>query len=259
MNVRYSLALSSILLGCAIIPVQAGGLLGIIGESGDDALVTIGSGPAGDSGAVNIGLGRGDSDSGNLVDVGVGRDRVVGLDVSTRDGIEANVGVGGLVDGRVGIGSGGRLLDVDIGVLDGAVGVGVGVGGGGTGGGGNAPGGANGGNGGSVAGIGGSQGRGLPASCVGASTSQVVALIQGTRIGSAWQRASNVAVQRVSLCPELASLIRAQLRGNGFGQALQSAVMSDSLISASLNRTNYDAGDVLAVRSSGSQLTVYVY
>lgn len=228
-------------------PAQAQNLLGIIGGSGEEALVTIGSGDASNSGLVNVGLGG---------------DQVLDAQIGGSSNIaSATVGSGG-----------GNLLDADVGLLNGTLGVGATVGGGnlanvgvtigGGGGGGTVPG-NNGGNG--VV-----NGRGVPvlsasgngnaaAACSGTSPRQVERLIQGTQIGGSWQRASNVEIQRVDMCPEMQTWLAASLANSGLGNSLRSAINSDSLLSASIDRSSYNSNRVFAVHQRGNQLTVFVY
>lgn len=235
-------------------PAQAQNLLGIIGGSGEEALITIGSGDASNTGLVNVGLGG----ENQLLDAQVGGSSNIA---------SATVGSGG-----------GNLLDADVDLLNGAVGVGATVGGGslanvgvtigGGGGGGTVPGNT----GGNGAGNGNGNGNGrLPVlsastnggssapACAGASPRQVERLIQGTQIGGSWQRASNVEIQRVDLCPEMRTWLAAALNNSGLGSSLHSAVRGDSLLSASLDRSSYDASRVFAVHQRGNQLTVFVY
>lgn len=237
--------LSAALLMGVSFPAQAQSLLGgVLGSKGDDAVVTLGSGDAGTSGLVNVGVGGSDQ----LLDVNVGGSGAGSLataTVGTRDGVGADVN---LLDGtaRVGVGVGGSggLLDVDIGV--------------------GGPGGSNG-NGGngvlpgaSMASTGSGGGAGA-AACVGLSSSQLERLLRSTRIDGSWARASNVAIQPVSVCPEMRPWLAAALGNSGLGDSLRSAIAGDALLSASLSRTPYDAGRVFAVQRQGSQLTVFVY
>jgi len=231
-------------------PAQAQNLLGIIGGSGEEALVTIGSGDASNTGLVNVGLGG----ENQLLDAQVGGSSNIA---------SATVGSGG-----------GNLLDADVGLLNGAVGVGATVGGGslanigvtigGGGGGGTVVPGNNGGTGANASGrlpvlsASTNGGNSAPA-CAGTSPRQVERLIQGTQIGGSWQRASNVEIQRVDLCPEMRTWLAAALNNSGLGSSLYSAVRSDSLLSASLDRSSYDARRVFAVHQRGNQLTVFVY
>ena len=231
-------------------PAQAQNLLGIIGGSGEEALVTIGSGDASKTGLVNVGLGG----ENQLLDAQVGGSSNIA---------SATVGSGG-----------GNLLDADVDLLNGAVGVGATVGGGslanigvtigGGGGGGAVVPGNNGGNGANASGrlpvlsASTNGGNSAPA-CAGTSPRHVERLIQGTQIGGSWQRASNVEIQRVDLCPEMRTWLAAALNNSGLGSSLYSAVRSDSLLSASLDRSSYDARRVFAVHQRGNQLTVFVY
>ncbi|MBO9587481.1 hypothetical protein [Devosia sp.] len=234
-------------------PAQAQNLLGIIGGSGEDALVTLGSGDASNTGLVNIGLGG----ENQLLDAQVG-------------------GSSNLANATVGSG-GGSALSVNANVLDGAATVGATVGGGSLanvgvniggprGNGGNPGNPGNPGNGGGNGGVGNggipsfsaSNGGGAPA-CAGTSPRQVERLIQGTQIGGSWQRASNVEIQRVDMCPELQTWLAAALTNSGLGNSLRSAISSDSLLSASMDRSSYNANRVFAVHQRGNQLTVFVY
>lgn len=232
-------------------PAQAQNLLGIIGGSGEEALITLGSGDASNSGLVNVGLG-GES---QLLDAQIGG----GSDIAN-----ATVGSGGS-----------SLLDADVGLLNGAVGVGatvggsslanigVSIGGGGVPGNGGNPG-NGGGNGGGVGNGGGapvfsaSNGGGAPV-CVGTSPGDVQRLIQDTQIGGSWQRASNVEIRRVDMCPEMQTWLAAALTNSGLGNSLRSAINSDSLLSASIDRSSYNSNRVFAVQQRGNQLTVFVY
>jgi hypothetical protein len=243
--------LSAALLASAAVPVQSQSLLGgIIGRSGDDALVTVGSGKAGGSGLVNLGVGGDDLVDLNVGDgstasatIGRGRSGGLGADVNLLNGTAtAGLGVGG-----------DNLIDLDVGIGNGGSGTG---GTGGTGSGGNGGNGGIGGAGGVIAGSGGGDG-GFPI-CNGFSNAELQRLLQSTRI-QGWDRASGVNVQRVPLCPEQREWLAAQLPASSLGQQLRAAVSSDALISASLSRTSYGADRVLAVQRNGSQLTVYVF
>jgi hypothetical protein len=234
-------------------PAQAQNLLGIVGGSGEEALITIGSGDASNTGLVNIGLGG----ENQLVDAQVG-------------------GSSNLASATVGSG-GGSLLDANVGLLNGAVGVDATVGGGSLanigvniGGGGGTPGnggnpGNGGGNGGGVGNGGGLPGSsasntvGVPACAGSTSPREVQRLIQGTQIGGSWQRASNVQIRRVDMCPDMQTWLASALTSSGLGNSLRSAINSDSLISASISRSSYNSNRVFAVKQSGNQLTVFVY
>lgn len=239
---------SAVLLVGASVPVQAQSLLGgVLGDSDDAALVTLGSGDAGSSGLVNLGVGG----SNQVLDVDVGG----GLATATvgtggESGVGANIG---LLDdtARVGVGvGGGSLASVDIGI------------GGGGGGSGSTPGG-NGNVGGNGSGIvtGGplaSAGGGTVA-CQGVSSDQLERLILSTRIDNSWRRAHDVEIRKVSVCPELRAWLAAALRETGLGHSLRSAIVSDELLTATLNRSPHSADKVFAVQRSGSRLTVFVY
>ena len=257
-------ALSLVLLAGAAVPAQAQSVLGgILGGKDDAALVTLGSGDAGSKGLVNVGLG-GDN---QLLDVQVGNN-------------------GGLATATVGSGGSNGLLDADVDLLGGTVGVGASVGGGsladidvtiggggdnggggngggnGNGGGGNGGGGNGGGNGGGGNGGGNGVALGAPsggAACVGTPASQIERLIRSTRIDASWQRATDVSIRRVDICPELRSWLAAALARTGLGSSLQSAIAQDALLSASLSRSSYNASRVFAVDQSGRQLILYVY
>ncbi|WP_051961255.1 hypothetical protein [Devosia riboflavina] len=252
-------------------PAQAQNLLGIIGGSGEDALVTLGSGDASNTGLVNVGLGG----ENQLVDAQIGgssgiANATVGSGGGSALGANANV-LGGAATVGATVG-GGSLVDADVGLLNGTVGVGATVGGGslaniGVSIGGGAPGNpGNPGNGGGNGGVGNggipsfsaSNGGNAPA-CAGTSPRQVERLIQGTQIGGSWQRASNVEIQRVDMCPELQTWLAAALTNSGLGNSLRSAISSDSLLSASIDRSSYNANRVFAVHQRGNQLTVFVY
>jgi hypothetical protein len=246
MKLFTATVLSAALLAGASTTVQAQSLLGgILGGKNDSALVTLGSGDAGNRGLVNLGLG-GDN---QLLDAKIGNSGNIG---------RATVGAGGgsplsadvdLLDGtgRVGLDVGGDgLLDLD-----------VDIGGDGTGG---DPG--TGGGGGGVAAPGtiffANGSSGMP-SCEGVSASQLEDLILSTRVSSAWQRATNVDIQRVSVCPELREWLAASLAQTGLGSSIRSAIANDALLSASIQRSPYSADRVFAIDQNGSELVVFVY
>lgn len=252
-------------------PAQAQNLLGIIGGSGEEALVTLGSGDASNSGLVNVGLGG----EGQLLDAQVGgsssiANATVGSGGGSALNANANLLGGGATAGAT-VG-GGNLLGANVGLLNGTVGVGATVGGGSLAnigvniGGGGAPGnGGNPGNGGGGVGNGGiapslsaSNGGNVPA-CAGTSPREVERLIQGTQIGGSWQRASNVEIRRVDMCPEMQTWLAAALTNSGLGNSLRSAINNDSLLSASVERSSYNSNRVFAVQQRGNQLTVFVY
>ena len=101
------------------------------------------------------------------------------------------------------------------------------------------------------------------ATCVGADGRQVLQIAGRQRVTnsaiSGWQRASNVQVVPIRLCPNVKRQVAAALSGSSKVNMLRRAANADALINASLNRTRYNAGDVFAVQRSGSQLTVFVY
>lgn len=64
MKLFTSTVLSAALVAATLVPVQADSLLGgILGGKNDNSLITIGSGDAGTSGLVNVGLGGTDRKS----------------------------------------------------------------------------------------------------------------------------------------------------------------------------------------------------
>lgn len=74
-----------------------------------------------------------------------------------------------------------------------------------------------------------------------------------------WQRAANVQIVPVELCPQARSQIAKLFARSKKILLLQRAVTTDNLIMASLSRTRYDANDVAAVQRRSGQLVVYVY
>lgn len=75
----------------------------------------------------------------------------------------------------------------------------------------------------------------------------------------AWQRFANVQIMPIKLCPAAKKQVAQILARSQKVKLLQRAVMQDQLIMASLSRTKYDAGDVVAVQRQKGQLVVYVY
>lgn len=239
---------------------SAGGLLG-----GNGGLLSVNGGEASNDSVVNVGLGSGGGNDGNLLDVNIGgSDPLATANVSTGGGN----GGGGLLDGGLA-----ADLDVDLGRLgvDADIGIGIGIGGGnggpgGPGGPGNPGGpGAPGGNGG-LGGLGGSGYAALGNGGVTCSLSegrqvlQVAASVAVTQSAiSAWKRAANVRIVPVVLCASARAQVARVLGSSGKIRVLQNAVAADVLLSAALNRTRYDAGDVYAVERNGSQITVYVF
>ncbi|WIY51759.1 hypothetical protein O9Z70_09690 [Devosia sp. YIM 151766] len=241
--------LSAALLAGVSLPAQAQSLLGgVIGGKGDNALVTLGSGDAGTSGLVNVGVG--------------GQNQV----------LDARIGNGNVGSATVGSGGSSGVLDADIRLLDDNARIGVGIGGGnlvdldvgiggpgndggsGDNGNGNGPGSGNGGTGTGIA----HTGSGDPA-CVGLSNSELERLLRTTRLDGSWNRASNVQIRPVAVCPEQRHWLAAALASTNLGPGLKSAIANDALLSASLSRSPYSADRVFAVQQSGGQLTIFVY
>lgn len=75
----------------------------------------------------------------------------------------------------------------------------------------------------------------------------------------AWQRFANVQIMPIKLCPAAKKQVAQILARSQKVNLLRRAVMQDQLIMASLSRTRYDAGDVVAVQRQKGQLVVYVY
>ena len=98
----------------------------------------------------------------------------------------------------------------------------------------------------------------MPA-CQGVSSREIERLIRSTRIDSSWRRANNVDIRRVSVCPELRAWLAAALTQTGLGSSLRSAIASDELVAASMNRSPHSVERVFAVQNSGSRLIVFVY
>jgi hypothetical protein len=283
-KVLASTLLATTILGASGAYAQSlGGLLGgdssggLIGGSGSGATATLTSGEADDSGTVNVGLG-GDS---NIADInlGSGSDNIGDVTASTggQNGLaDVDAALGEDVNGRAGVtpdrslatvdlgDSGGALLD--IGGDGGAVDLGLNLDPGSLGGAGGAGGAGAGGAGTGLASIGGGGGggaAGLGADCRGFSASQASALIKSGDYSpgamSSWSRASGVELTRVPMCQQLKVQVSAALSRSGLAGQIQQAAARDSLVSASLGRTNYGADDVMAIRQSGSKLIVYVY
>ncbi|GHA26177.1 hypothetical protein GCM10007989_22410 [Devosia pacifica] len=258
----------------------------LLGDSDSDALVTIGSGKAGDGGAVNVGLGSGGGSSGNVVDANIlpgssGGSGAVNANVSSGGDnglVDANIGIGnGSVDANVGVGGSSGTVDVGVGIGGGSGGgsggsdgggitpsgplppgggAGGGSGGGGDGGGGPSgglpPGGSSGGGGG-----GGSASLGA-VGCAGVDPQQAIRLFEYSDLRG-WERASGIEVVPLRLCPRERSLVSNHLATSTDLSVLRNAVLSDPLVSAALNRTRYRTENVLAVERSGARLRVYVY
>ena len=294
----FLVPLATMLLTSAVLPSHAQSLLdGVVGGDGDNSLVTISEGDASDSGLVNVGLG-GDDGNVVDANIGGGNSPAVDANVGTSDGLTVDANVGGsIANANASVGGSEGLVDADVDLFDSnvradlnvggpsLVDVGVGIGGtdanggsGNNGGGGNNGGSnagnvgnggtannGNNGNGGTVVRPGtirgvANNGNGVgTAGCVGESPAKLAQLVQSTRVDASWMRASNVAIKPVMVCPDVKVWLSGQLAGSGMGAAIQNAVMSDTLISASLSRSSYDANRVFAVKATGSQLTVFVY
>lgn len=74
-----------------------------------------------------------------------------------------------------------------------------------------------------------------------------------------WRHASNVQVVPIRTCAALRRDIRIAAARNGNVQMVQQLAAADPLVSASLGRTRYGAGNVLGVGQANGMLTVYVY
>jgi hypothetical protein len=76
---------------------------------------------------------------------------------------------------------------------------------------------------------------------------------------SGWSHASNVQIVPVRICQDARARLSQAVAANGNVGFMQRAAASDPLITASLARTRYNIGDVLAVEQAGGVLKVYVY
>jgi hypothetical protein len=246
---------------------------GLIGGAGSNSVVTLTSGPASNSGLVNVGLGGG---SNNLASVNVGGTSTgnslatVGVTSGGSSGLlDANVGVGGgLLDANVGVGGTGGLIDIGVGVGgNGGLGGPGDPGGPGNPGGPGGPGGNgnNGGNGGGFyywASGGDATGSGLVI-CNGVAPRAISQLLQNQNYSASalnsWRRAANVRIMPIRLCPVVRHNVSRAVAMNGNVGMVQSYAAADPLISASLSRARYGADHVLAVEQSQGMLTVFVY
>jgi hypothetical protein len=108
----------------------------------------------------------------------------------------------------------------------------------------------------SIAGFGG-------AACAGQDPRAIGRLLQSRSYNrgqlNSWHRAANVQVVPIRLCSQLRAAVRQQLAGNNAVAMVQNLAAADPLISTSLSRTRYGAGNVLAVDQANGTLTVYVY
>lgn len=279
----------------------SGGGSGGGGGSFGGNLADIGSGPAGNSSLVNVGIGPGGGNNNNIADVKIGNGGTGGLlggNGGTLAGLNVTGGNGqggllnsggllgtGLLDGdddggllgsgilgsnlTAGLNLGGLGLDLTVpglGDLLGGGNGGGGNGGGGNGGGGNGGNGGAGGNGG--IGAGGAGGRVLVGSIDGSyqvncsvnDGRKVLQLASQAKVNpGSWQRAANVQVIPIKLCPAARNQVAQIFNASGKIMQLQRAAAGDMLITASLSRTRYDVNDVFAVQASGGRLVVYVY
>jgi len=259
MNYKTIVIVAGLMMSTSMLaaPVTAAGLLGnTLGGVAD-----VKSGPAGSDSLVNVGLGGG---NGNIADVKLGGS--TGLSGS------ANVSSNGGLDAEIDVGLGGLGVSGDVDIGDGlGVDIDVGLGGGGNGGNGG-PGGPSGPGGPGLPGGNGGMGDPLRYANIGDSLTAQCSLGDGrqilqlaasakvsTSIIAGWQRAANVQIVPMRLCPAARAQVSQILRGSPKINALQGAVAADMLISASLSRTSYDANDVFAVQRNGGALTVYVF
>jgi hypothetical protein len=100
--------------------------------------------------------------------------------------------------------------------------------------------------------------------CTNRNSPQAIAnLLQRHRYGKntlrAWRRSTNVQIVPIRMCSQLRSSVRRAALGNQNVAMVQGLAASDALISASLERGRYRAGNVLAVDQAQGLLTVYVY
>lgn len=221
------------------------------GPASAGSLLSLGEGSAGDDSVINVGIGGGD---GNVLDVNVGgsSNDLASANINTGNGINANanlLGSGG-VNADLNLLGNGNIVSANVGV--GGLGVDIGIG---TPGGPGNPGGP-GGPGGVVALAGLTQ---ADLACVGPDGSRILQLAGSSSNPRSWQRASNVQIVPVRLCPDVRRKIAAALRKSGVGGVIWGAVSQDALILASLSRTSYGVDDVFAVQQSGRQLTVFVF
>lgn len=201
----------------------------------------------------NLGLGGllgGNSSLGvTLPGTGTGLDGVLSGAVNTVDGITGNGGTVDTLIGSTGLGGDGGLLG---GLLGGD--------------GGNGPGDGN------ATGNGFDGGRGamgavglasLGPACRNVNVRGIAALMQSGHYSRStlyrWRHAANVRVVPVKTCAALRRDIHSAVARNGNVQMVQQLAAADPLVSASLGRTRYGAGNVLGVGQSNGTLTVYVY
>jgi hypothetical protein len=99
--------------------------------------------------------------------------------------------------------------------------------------------------------------------CNGAAPQAISQLLQRQNYSASalnnWRRASNVRIVPIKLCPVVRHNVSRAVAMNGNVGLVQSYAAADPLISASLSRARYGAGNVLAVDQSKGMLTVFVY
>jgi len=76
---------------------------------------------------------------------------------------------------------------------------------------------------------------------------------------NSWARAANVQVVPVKVCAQIRRQLNNATMANASIGALRGVAAADPLISTSLSRTRYNAGNVLGVAQRNGTLTVYVY
>lgn len=245
------LASIMVVAGVGVVPVSAGGLLGgIVGGVTD----TVSSLTGGGGGGADVGglLSLNDNDNDALINLDLGGgDSIVNAAVGKggKPLVNANVSSTGLLSNTsvsLDIAGLGLDLDIDLGILGPG-----GPGGPGT------PGKPV-----LVGSLGGGGGT-FVINCTVNNTRQLLQIAAAGKISAAeikaWMRAANVQVMPIKLCPAAKKQVAALLAKSRKINLLRRAVMSDALITASLARTTYDAGDVVAVQRKGGQLVVYVY
>lgn len=267
-NLSLLLASAVIVAGIGVGPASAGGLLGGLGDTVNNVVNnvvdTVGDVVDGSDGqGTNVGGLVSLNDSGNdaLINVDVGGDRPGNnnlLNAAVGKGsdplVNANVSSTGLLSSTsvaVDVGGLGLDLDLDLGILDPSNPNGPGNPGGNP----NNPV--------LVGSIGGGAGGTFVIACTVNNSRQVLQVAAAGKITAseikAWQRSANVQIVPIKLCPQARKQVAAIFAKSKKVNLLHRAVMSDALITASLNRTRYDAKDVVAVQRKGGQLVVYVF
>lgn len=267
-NVFAALATFAVVAGMSAAPVSAGGLLGGLGDTLGGVVggvtETVGGvvggvtgGGGGGGGGTNVGGLLSVNDNGNNalvnLDIGGGNNNLLNAAVGKGNNplVNANVSTTGLLGNTsvsLDLAGLGLDLEIDLGILDPNNP--------------NNPGGPN--NPGKpvlVGSLGG--GSTFLINCTVNNTRQLLQVAAAGKVSGAeikaWMRAANVQVVPIKLCPAAKKQVAALLAKSQKINLLRRAVMSDALITASLGRTRYDAGDVVAVQRKGGQLVVYVY